>query len=80
MFPPRKKKRQTRRSISLKGLTYQRLKAFCDANGHSVSGFLEQVIGEKMDEAGQPIEVVLKVHYPREREDSAEIVSQYFTF
>lgn len=74
----KKKKRQTRRSISLKGLTYQRLKAYCDAEGLTLSGFLEAAIAEKMDAAGQPIETVLKVHYPREREVDA--ASGVFTF
>ena len=47
-------KRQTRRAISVKGLTYQRLKAYCDAQGRSVSGFLEDIVHEKMDDLGQP--------------------------
>ena len=74
----KKKKRQTRRSISLKGLTYQRLKAYCDAEGLTLSGFLEAAIAEKMDAAGQPIETVLKVNYPRQREVDA--ASGVFTF
>ncbi len=74
MFPaiPKKKrkkkpKRQTRRSLSLKGITYQRLKDYCDAEGRSVSGFMEDVIAEKLDAAGVPIPVVLRVHYPKKR-------------
>jgi len=53
-------KRQTRRAISVKGLTYQRLKAYCDAQGRSVSGFLEDIVHEKMDDLGQPRETLLK--------------------
>ena len=34
-------KRQTRRSISVKGITYQRLKNFCEEQSLSVSGYLE---------------------------------------
>lgn len=39
-------KPKTRRSISVKGLTYQRLKDFCDEHGMSVSGFLEEIIAD----------------------------------
>ena len=44
-------KRQTRRSISVKGITYQRLKDYCEACGLSVSGYLEDIIAEKLDAA-----------------------------
>jgi hypothetical protein len=78
-------KRQTRRSISVKGITYQRLKDYCDATGKSVSGYLEDIIAEKLDAAGAPIPTVLKPR-PQRQEESAieaepeEIVSQHFTF
>ena len=74
-------KRQTRRSISVKGITYQRLKDYCDANDKSVSGFLEEIIGEKLDAAGVPAPTVLKPRPSRKSaSDSEEIVSQHFTF
>lgn len=80
-------KRQTRRSISVKGITYQRLKDFCDATGKSVSGYLEDIIAEKLDAAGAPIPTVLKPRPQREDDDVSmsdaepeEIVSQHFTF
>lgn len=74
-------KRQTRRSISVKGITYQRLKDYCDANDKSVSGFLEEIIGEKLDAAGVPVPTVLKPRPSRKSaSDSEEIVSQHFTF
>jgi hypothetical protein len=82
-------KRQTRRSISVKGITYQRLKDYCDATGKSVSGYLEDIIAEKLDAAGAPIPTVLKPRPQREDDDSTietdsaepeEIVSQHFTF
>lgn len=60
-------KRQTRRSISLKGLTYQTLKDYCDANGRSVSGFLEDLIADTMQKERFPWAVVLRVHYPKKR-------------
>ena len=54
------KKRQTRRAVSLKGLTYQRLQAYCYSNELSVSGYLEDLIRETLDAAGQPEETVLR--------------------
>ena len=56
-------KKQTRRSISLKGLTYKKLKEHCDAQGQSVSGYLEEIIAEKLDaeearQKGQHLRVV----------------------
>jgi hypothetical protein len=74
-------KRQTRRSISVKGITYQRLKDFCDANAKSVSGYLEDIIAEKLDAAGVPVPTVLKPRPARKPEAEGEdIVSQHFTF
>lgn len=74
-------KRQTRRSISVKGITYQRLKDYCDATGCSVSGYLEEIIAEKLDAAGIPVPTVLKARPERKPETQAEeIVSQHFTF
>ncbi len=78
-------KRQTRRSISVKGITYQRLKDFCDATGRSVSGYLEEIIAEKLDAAGAPVPTVIKPRPERkadeaEQPEAEEIVSQHFTF
>ncbi|PRQ03576.1 hypothetical protein ENSA5_14500 [Enhygromyxa salina] len=74
-------KRQTRRSISVKGITYQRLKDYCDASGCSVSGYLEEIIAEKLDAAGIPVPTVLKARPERKPEtQTEEIVSQHFTF
>lgn len=76
-------KRQTRRSISVKGLTYQRLKNFCEAQNLSVSGFLEQIIADNLDAQNVPIPERVeprpqaKPGGPVERED---IISQHFTF
>jgi len=76
-------KRQTRRSISVKGITYQRLKNFCETQGLSVSGYLEDIIGKRLDEADVPVperveprpEVAVKS--PHEPDT---IISQHFTF
>ncbi len=73
-------KRQTRRSISVRGITYQRLKNYCDARGLSISGFLEQLIAERMDAEGEPVPDKLE-HVPRPRQPvREEIISQHFTF
>lgn len=82
-------KRQTRRSISVKGITYQRLKTFCedpDTEGgkRPVSGWLEDVIAEKMDAAGVPMPRLPVRSYPLpEQVTAAEIEAQppaNFTF
>lgn len=72
----------TRRSVSVKGLTYQRLKDHCDEKGSSVSSFLEDVIKAKLDEAGAPVPTALRPRpKTKKREDpDEEIVSQHFTF
>ena len=65
----------------MKGITYQRLKDYCDANDKSVSGYLEEIIAEKLDAAGVPIPTVLKPRPTRKAiEHSEDIVSQHFTF
>lgn len=72
-------KRQTRRSISVKGITYQRLKDYCESSGLSVSGYLEDIIAEKLDAAGVPVPKLIKPR-PLPKINSEEIVSQHFTF
>ena len=73
-------KQQTRRSISVKGITYQRLKDYCDGQRQSVSGFLEEIIAQKLDAAGVPVPTVLKPRPSRKLPEADEIVSSHFTF
>jgi hypothetical protein len=76
-------KRTTRRSISVKGLTYQRIKKYCDTQAIAVSAFLEEVIAERMEREGVPEELVLSSRNSAiERRNDAldEITSQHFTF
>lgn len=79
-------KRQTRRSISVKGITYQRLKNFCEAQGLSVSGYLEDIIANRLDEANVPVPERVDprpeppVTKPGVPHDPDEIISQHFTF
>ena len=53
-------KKQTRKSISVKGITYQRVKDHCDREGISVSGFLEEIIAAKLDALGVPVPTLLR--------------------
>jgi len=39
-------KKQTRRSISVSRNTYERLKAYCETNGISMSQFVERRVGD----------------------------------
>ena len=47
-------KKQTRRSISVSRTTYERLKAFCETNGVSMSQFVENRVGDFLGEAATP--------------------------
>ena len=85
-------KRQTRRSISVKGITYQRLKNFCEDQNLSVSGYLEDIIASRLDEANVPVPEkvdprpvvapVTQVAAPNgaPKREPDEIISQHFTF
>ena len=73
-------KRQTRRACSVKGITYQRLKDYCDAQNRSVSGYLEEIIAEKLDAAGVPVPTVLRPCKSKNERLPEEIASQHFTF
>lgn len=73
-------RRKTRRSISVRGLTYQRLKGYCDARGIAVSAYLETIIAADMAAMGVPEETVLRPRPTRERADTEEIAGQHFTF
>ena len=77
-------KRQTRRSISVKGITYQRLKNFCEAQNLSVSGYLEDIIASRLDAANVPVpERVEPRPQPKQLEQTPTgepIISQHFTF
>lgn len=53
-------KRTTRRSISVRGLTYQRLVDHCEDMDCSVSGWVEIAIGQMLDVAGVPRQTILR--------------------
>ena len=79
-------KRQTRRSISVKGITYQRLKNFCEDTGLSVSGYLEQIIADKLDAQNVPVPEKVEPRPAPARQpegptgEEPAIISQHFTF
>jgi len=52
-------KKQTRRSISVSRTTYERLKAFCEANNISMSQFVETRVGDFLGEGGAPMTTVI---------------------
>lgn len=64
--------------MSIRGVTYDRLRLHVQ-DDQSISGFIEELINEKMDAAGQPIPD--RVDPPRPRKDEEDpVVSQHFTF
>lgn len=73
-------KRQSRRSISIKGVTYQRIKNWCERNEQSISSLLEELINKRMDDEGEPVPEKLDVPRPKPTVDVDEIISQNFTF
>lgn len=73
-------KRQTRRSISVKGITYQRLKNFCEEQSLSVSGYLEDIIAAKLDAANVPVPEKVEPRAAPKANEPEEIISQHFTF
>ena len=72
-------KRQTRRSVSMKGLTYQRVRKYCDAHGVSISKFVEDLINERLDALGVPQETVLD-STPVKPRTVGEFKGSIFTF
>jgi len=63
----------------VKGLTYQRLKKYCDEHDMTVSGFVEDLVAEKMKRLGVPEETVLQPRAAR-RETLGAYDGSSFTF
>lgn len=49
-------KKQTRRAISVAGLTYARLYRYCRNKGQSVSGYIERLVDTDLTAKGVPPE------------------------
>lgn len=73
-------RKRIRRSLSVKGITYQRLKDYCDAQGKSVSGYVEEVLAEKLDAAHVPVPTEITPPRKKKKPDPEPIESQFFTF
>jgi len=52
-------KKQTRRSISVSRVTYERLKAFCEANNISMSQLVETRVNDFLGEPTHPLRPML---------------------
>lgn len=68
-------KKQTRRSISVSRATYERLKAYCETNGISMSQFVERRVGAFLGRYEPPA--------PKQSENDPELKltpEQIFTF
>ncbi|GAB4558972.1 MAG: hypothetical protein Tsb0020_04360 [Haliangiales bacterium] len=48
-------KKQTRRSISVSRATYERLKAYCETHGTSMSQFVESRVGDFLGRMDAPL-------------------------
>jgi hypothetical protein len=66
-------RQQTRRSVSVKGLTYQRIEDYVATTGGSLSGFLEQVIAGKIGEPSEAERAEFDVVIAREPEEVEEL-------
>lgn len=74
-------KKQTRRSISLKGTTYARIKRHCEETGESISGYLEKVAAQDLTAKGVPEwSGPLPRPSSRRNEPVEEIAAAHFTF
>ncbi len=59
-------RKQTRRSVSVRGETYERLKSWCETNECSMSGVLEDMLSQFFrghDRAQRPNERVGNIHF-----------------
>lgn len=49
-----RKKRQTRRCISIKGQTYCRLRNYAERSDTPIAGLIEQWVAERLEQLGEP--------------------------
>lgn len=77
------KKKQNRRSVSMKGPLYARLENYCKRTGTPVAALVEQLIKVKLDDVGEPAVAEPPPRRPRRLPPpvySEDIHSQHFTF
>ena len=67
------KRKQTRRSVSVKGITYQRIKDFTAAQDppKSISGYIEDLVKADLDKRGIPVPEFIK-EVPRKKKKEFE--------
>lgn len=73
-------KKQTRRSISVKGSTYRRFKIRCEREGVSVSGAIEDLLAPLIEGIEDPGAEAYPLSRRRPQSSPEEIASQHFTF
>ena len=73
-------KRQTRKSISVRGITYQRLKNWCERNGQSISSLVEELANARMHAEGEPVPDKVDKTPSKPPVNVEAISSQHFTF
>ena len=74
-------RKQTRRSVSMTGLTYQRLTNYCERTEQSRSGLVEKLLNDYLDEKQEPVVEVLKPSPIKERKKrDDDHLPAYFTF
>ena len=69
-----------RRSIAVKDDTYQRLKNFCDRHDRSVSGYIEEMVAERLDDAGEPEPGRIEQPPRKSNGDLDALIKRFFTF
>ena len=83
-------KKQTRRSVSIRGNTYDRVRSYCEKRGQSMSEFVEDLIGQFFDNDGKvgvprPVSAVAPPAAsadPNEKlsDDELQDAARFFTF
>lgn len=61
----------SRKSISLRGITFARIEIYCAARGITISGFVEQLANEQLDAHGQPMVDPKDVAFPRRKRNES---------
>ncbi|MBW2732252.1 MAG: hypothetical protein JRH20_07640 [Deltaproteobacteria bacterium] len=59
-------KKQTRRSVSIRGITYDKVRTYCERHDLSMSEFVEDLISQFFDNSGK----IVKKPEPKEKEKS----------
>lgn len=59
-------KKQTRRSVSIRGTTYDKVRTYCERHGLSMSEFVEDLISQFFDNSGK----IVKKAEPKKKEKS----------